>query len=129
MGTRLYYESKVISEEVLAGVPEGTAELLSILESMRPRGVMALYLGDEDAWHDLLEENPNLLKLYTFRLFGYGKINGQVHQYLKDHGFSPECGATSDPAHIREILILQDVGEFGFPVSMMLEHPSTISWS
>lgn len=105
MGTRLYPETSPDIMEHLAGVPAGTWDRLSKYESINPERNSS----EEDVWYDKLFQDHDLLALYNFKLFGWGKLTPEVSGYLKDHGHNTVCGQTQDPMQVKEILFRQGV--------------------
>ena len=106
MGTRLYpVTNDVCFIEKLAGVPAGTHERLKAFEAEKP----AMGSADNEEWYDKLFADDDLHALHSFDLYGWGKLNGNVCDWLKAHGHDTVCGEVTDPDQAREILALQGV--------------------
>jgi hypothetical protein len=89
MGVRLYpVEVSDSVLEVLAGVPEGTAERLKTLETLRPT------MSDKD-WYDRLYANSDLHTLDSFKTFGWGKLTDSAYDFIHTNGWDENIGSAS----------------------------------
>lgn len=117
MGTRLYVQAKVVdvqnpitAEEILAGVPAGTAARLAELEQSRPRDCrVAGYHEATDAWYEKLMADDDVDRLNHFQLFGYGRVNGDGYKYIESLGLDPVCGSVSDTKQMNRMLKMHGV--------------------
>lgn len=102
MGTRLYPSGGGWSEEKLAKVPEGTAARLAAL------GTCPTDYAGERAWHNLIMDDDAMDTLHHFQLFGWGRINNLVVDWIIAHKLDPVCGeVTGQDAQV--LMILQGV--------------------
>lgn len=115
MATRLYpnlpdKENSLIEYyqllEEFAGVPEGTAVRYRALLQEEPdaEAVEDYYEYNSlyDAWHDRLAEDKDVYAMYTFELYGFGRL---MHPD-RSLGYS---GSTENPALIEELCVFNDV--------------------
>lgn len=98
MGTRLYPNTdndRII--EFLAGVPATTHTKLNEINELCPQSFREAQeeWTEEDywAWFELLQEDPNVAKLNTFKNFGWGKFD---YDLLPDDN-NDTVGHTEDP--------------------------------
>lgn len=118
MGTRLYPSGEGWSEEQLAKVPEGTAARLASL------GTCPNDDAGERAWHDTIMCDDAMETLYHFQLFGWGRLNNPVYDWIIAHNLDPYCGeVTGQDAQV--IMVLQGVNLSDEEMAVI---PS-VSWS
>ena len=128
MGICLFAECSTEVEELLAGVPAGTAARLEVFkQSVADRSLRfsfaclvqyaeylsAGYLPDfKQAASFELGLDPDLNRLDNFRLFGWGTATTQVRALFPDQGASFDedgCGSVTDPALMSQVLATQGV--------------------
>jgi hypothetical protein len=105
MGVRLYPEGCTPElMEVLAHVPAGTWARLAIHEAKYPP-----YTDDEamDDWYETLLADHDINVLYTFKHFGYGKLNGMAYTLVKAMDGDENAGYTEDSDRVRALLKVQ----------------------
>lgn len=97
MATRLFADySDSRCEEILAGVPPGTATRLATCEASAC--TTTLYSSDQD-----------ILTLSRFRHCGFGTLTTQVRDFLLTRGVSQREGEETDPEAVALILQFQGV--------------------
>lgn len=88
MGVRLY-PSGEYNEELLASVPAGTADRLNAYDKTMPKTD-----GPEmDQWYKGLMADDAMDTLSHFRLFGWGRINPAVCEWIDSHGLNRDGGS------------------------------------
>lgn len=113
MGVRLYVSAKFASEpvgdniptteELLAGVPAGTAAKLDEYEKTQPKNCRVPgYHEAMDAWY--AGRTGYLETLDCYRAFGHGKLNHFDWDYIKSLGQDTENGSVTDPVQIKRLL-------------------------
>ena len=111
-------------EEILAGVPAGTADRLAAFEAQRTAGTLLFswqalaatqefQMGEAPDFESLacaqLELDAHLSRLSTFRHCGFGRTTSLVRACLEQLGLDPAEGRTADPATIARLLACQGV--------------------
>lgn len=128
MGTRLYIKSS-LSEEEITGVPVGTAALLDAFEAKDSDGRMS---ESEDVWYDELQKDPNMSRLFNYRVFGLGKLTRGSYVYLEPKGFDINSGSTKDREHIISLIgIHKDEADHSYVEilkNVKLEQITEVSW-
>jgi hypothetical protein len=104
MGTRLYVNG---NEELIAGVPTGTAARLDAFKATQPP--VGSRSEAEDKWYETLFADEALNRLHSFRLFGFSRLSHDAYRYVESLGLDPVCGSINDPKQVKEMLALQGV--------------------
>lgn len=132
MGVRLYVSAKHVGnpvgdniptpEELIAGVPAGTAAKLDEYTKTQPKDYRAPgYHVDMDAWY--AGRTGYMERLDTYRVFGHGKPNLFTVDYIESLGHDPQCGSITDSAQIKRLLEIQRIN---IPVCLEV---TEVSWN
>ena len=107
MGVLLYPEGLTGEQmEQLAGVPAGTWNRLTTHEAIMPRNHNSSKMG---TWHEVLDHDPQMMALYHFKLFGFGKLTREALNILGSMGVDKSCGHTSKYDRVQALLRAQGI--------------------
>jgi hypothetical protein len=111
--------------ETLAGVPAGTSAKLARLEAAYPNRDET-NSSDETAFYEILFASPDVNRLHSFKLFGWGRINRRFIALAKIYGRNDEADSLPLSGNAQLVSLLLDAQ--GLNIADILPHISGISW-
>jgi len=111
--------------ETLAGVPSGTSAKLARLEASYPNRDET-HSTDQAAFYEILFATPNLNRLHSFKLFGWGRINRRFTALAEIYGRNASVDSLLLTENAQLVALLLDAQ--GLNIAEILPHISGISW-